>query len=198
MDGLVKGMPVKGNLRNLIFTGFSGDSLVVDYEPDEGNCLWVLGPEDTLNKDLPELTLDALAVSNLERIRLAPVHEADYPSPGIFGTEPERTWCYYFQKADLARQREDWSAVADLGKQASRLGFEPNNPFEWMPFIEGYGHTGEWEQAEALSLKAYEMKKRTGPMLCSLWNEFEEDVPGSPEKDHSRRNAEENLNCAMP
>jgi hypothetical protein len=198
MDGLVQGMPIKGSLRNLVFSGFSGDSLVVDYEPDEGNCLWVLGPEDALNKDLPELTLSALPVSNLERIVLAPIKEGDYPLPGTFGAEPEHTWCYYFQKTDLARQIEDWRMIADLGNQAMALGFEPNNPFEWMPFIEGYAHTGGWEQAEALSLKAYEMKKRTALMLCSLWDEFERDLPASPGRDRSRLTVGENLNCATP
>lgn len=198
MDGLVEGMPIKGSLRNLVFSGFSRDSLVVDYKPDEGNCLWVLGPKDVLNKDLPQLTLEALPVSNLDRVAPASMDGADYPRPGTFGAEPGRTWCYYFQKADLARQRENWGVIVDLAQQATRLGFEPNNPFEWMPFIEGYAQTGGWEQAEALSLEAYEMKKRTGPMLCSLWNEFERDLAASPKKDRARRTVQENLNCVTP
>ena len=45
------------------------------------------------------------------------------PPPMLFGPEPPHTWCYYFQKADLARQRGDWDEVARLGDEARELGF---------------------------------------------------------------------------
>jgi len=32
----------------------------------------------------------------------------------IFGKEPPHTWCYYYEKAELARQAGDWEQVAKL------------------------------------------------------------------------------------
>ena len=45
---------------------------------------------------------------------------ADPPAqpPYLLGPEPEHDWCYYFEKAELARQQADWQQVAMLGDQA--------------------------------------------------------------------------------
>jgi len=41
----------------------------------------------------------------------APSH---IPPIVIFGSEPAHEWCYYYQKASLARQAKDWEEVAQL------------------------------------------------------------------------------------
>ena len=56
--------------------------------------------------------------------------------PEIFGAEPPHTWCYYFEKADLARQLQDWQSVLQLEKQAREHGFTPKFGPEYVPFIE--------------------------------------------------------------
>jgi hypothetical protein len=58
------------------------------------------------------------------------------PPPSIFGSEPEHNWCFYYQKADLARQRGDWEEVARLG--AGRKAARPNDQIELMPFLQAY------------------------------------------------------------
>ena len=40
----------------------------------------------------------------------------------MFGSEPPHLWCYYFEKADLARQLQDWQSVLQLEKQARARG----------------------------------------------------------------------------
>lgn len=65
------------------------------------------------------------------------------PPTVIFGPELARGWCYYYQKADLARQRGEWENVKRIGEQAFGLGFEPKDLVEWMPFLQAYAISGD-------------------------------------------------------
>jgi hypothetical protein len=100
-----------------------------------------------INGDAPELSQwDA------ERLVLVAPHSqldaviTDGASPQlpaiVFGDEPEQGWCYYYQKADLARQRRDWDGVLALLDEALEQGHYPNDPLEWMPFIQAYAVDG--------------------------------------------------------
>jgi hypothetical protein len=61
----------------------------------------------------------------------------------VFGPEPRRNWCYYYQKASLARQRGDWVEIILLGEETSDKGLAPLDPIEWMPFLQAYAITGD-------------------------------------------------------
>lgn len=73
------------------------------------------------------------------------------PLPAVFGSEPPHTWCYFYQKMDLARQMNNWQLVVDLLKQAKSLGVEPADVSEWMPALEAYVNLNEIEQAKAIA-----------------------------------------------
>jgi len=73
------------------------------------------------------------------------------PPASIFGEEPDHDWCFYYQKADLARQRGDWEEVARLGAEAEKLGLRPNDQIELMPFLQAYAFLGDQKQVRALS-----------------------------------------------
>jgi hypothetical protein len=62
------------------------------------------------------------------------------PPAIIFGPEPARNWCYYYQRASLARQIGNWEEVARLGDQAAQAGLFPQDDVEWLPFYEGYAY----------------------------------------------------------
>ena len=53
----------------------------------------------------------------------------------LFGGEPARGWCYYFQQASLAAQQGDWERVASIQDEIGQLGLHPNDQIEWMPFL---------------------------------------------------------------
>ena len=89
--------------------------------------------------------------------------------PEVYGPEPEHNFCYYFEKADLARQFKDWEAVVTHAETALTLE-HAYDPAEQMVFIEGYAHAGEWDRAVELSERANEVSEElVGPMLCRLW-----------------------------
>jgi hypothetical protein len=75
------------------------------------------------------------------------------PPIEILGEEPAHDWCYYYQKADLARQRGDWEEIVRLGEEARRLGLHPNDQIEWMPFLQGYAFAGNSKQVKGISTR---------------------------------------------
>ncbi len=75
------------------------------------------------------------------------------PPPLIFGNEPPHNWCFYYQKASLARQQMDWQKVAQLGDKAQRLGLHPNDQIEWMPFLQAYAILGDQKQVKDISTR---------------------------------------------
>lgn len=107
--------------------------------PTPGSCLHVMNgqkPELSQNEDM--LTRLAAPFSSEKWI----ITEAQPKTPPtiIFGIEPEHGWCYYYQKASLARQRGDWDEVLRLGDEAMAKGLSPSEVSEWLPFYEAYAH----------------------------------------------------------
>ncbi len=125
---------------------------------------------------------------------------SDYPPRDLFGKEPEHSWCYFFEKADLARQFGDWKSVAMLGDQARQAGFSPlnassNAPHEWLPFIEGYAYTGNWDKARELTLQASEKGERYLVWLCQIWNQMGKSQEGNEQWMEQIRQTRMELNC---
>ncbi len=177
--GLLKGIKIKQSFRTFEFTGSSLNSILISYEPEAGNCLWVLDPKDSNDPNLTDLSKQVLPLSNLARIQ-ADAPQTGYPPTSIFGPEPERTWCYYYEKAELASQEADWDTITQLGDEAMKLGHRPNNVREWLPFIEGFAHTGELQKAEMLTLDSKQTQPGLTIELCNLWGRISESSPQTP------------------
>ena len=98
-----------------------------EYSPDEKDSIRMVGPyseiEHVLTDEMPHV-----------------------PPMVVFGPEPPHGWCYYYEKADLARQRGDWDEVSKLGTQAFNKGFAPEENVEWIPFLQAYAVAGDIDQ----------------------------------------------------
>ncbi len=68
------------------------------------------------------------------------------PPAAYFGPEPPHDWCYYYQKAALARQTGDWEKVIRLGEQALAEGHYPADKIEWLPFMQAHAALGQKEK----------------------------------------------------
>jgi hypothetical protein len=165
---------VQTTFRTLHFEGKTPNSLLLYNDPTYSDCVWVLSDRDVDNPYISDLTRAFLKISNLQRIEpQAP--QPGYPPTDMIGKEPSHTsWCYYFEKADLARQQGDWAAVSDLADQAQAQGYRPNksgsnSPYEWLPFIEGLGRTGRWDDALTLTQQSFQRDRNYQDMLCKLW-----------------------------
>lgn len=163
------------------FNGNTSQALAFYYSPP--SCLRLLEPDiDSGNRFIQEESMmrEASALSNADRI----IPQQKAVLPAIYGPEPAHGWCYYFQKADLARQLGQWDEVAKLGDKAFKLNDHPNNPVERFVFIEGYAHVGEWQRAVELSKVSYKVSKDyVGPLLCQLWKRIEVETASGVESD---------------
>jgi hypothetical protein len=198
MTDFLNGAELSVKMRNFTFSGNTKDSLVIDYGSTPNTCLHILTPNDVHLPGLPELTAQAVPNSNLSRILPTPL-SSDYPPLSIYGPEPPHAWCYFYEKADLARQLGDWKGAAQLGDQAQAKGYSPLNAdstFEWQPFIEAYARTGQWQQASSLSLKAYQRDVRSDAGLCDLWDRLAADSTLSgQERDAAANAVRQGLKC---
>ena len=82
--------------------------------------------------------------------RIVPTGTAPVPPASIFGTEPEHGWCYYYQKASLARQAGNWEELGRLYDQVRELNLETDDKSEMIPFFEGLVNLGRYQDAQSL------------------------------------------------
>ncbi|MBN2502523.1 MAG: hypothetical protein JXB38_17205 [Anaerolineales bacterium] len=165
-------LAIEQEYRNYMFNGSMSQAIVVYFSPST-NCLRVLDPAyDSEFPELGEPSLAALNVSNPAGV----ISDSDDPArlpEKQFGAELAPDWCYYFEKADLARQLEDWERVVALGDEALAQYDTPYNYAEYIPFILGYAYQNDLETAQALTREALRGNENIAPMLCQAWREIE-------------------------
>jgi hypothetical protein len=65
----------------------------------------------------------------------------------LFGPEPDHdSWCYFYEKAALARQHGDWEDVLRLADEAWEKDLTPIDLIEWMPFLQAYALNGRTDE----------------------------------------------------
>lgn len=169
--GFAEGLPIHQRYRATVYDGTTSEALAVLYDPP--GCVQVL---DEVYHDsmptLPALLSRAVPLSHLGRIdpTAAPPWER---LAGLFGPPPAGTWCEFFERADLARQQEDWETVTALGDVAFDLADRPNDASEWLPFIEAYAREGRVDRSRELTDDALEHNQAVRPMLCNTWRRLE-------------------------
>ena len=193
-DQLVSGTILEDGLRNYSFSGDSKNSLLINYSPELSNCLWVLSPRDTNNREIPSTLQELLSISNLERIHQASPDRNWNPSESIFGPEPQHQWCYYYEKAELASQYEDWDEVIRLMETAEQYGYSPSNKQEYLPWVDAYLKVGNIEAAYKLTTRIRKVTGKIDDQICSVWlNNI--DVQQNPDIDQAYEKVKEALSC---
>jgi hypothetical protein len=87
--------------------------------------------------------------SEIEQVLIEPA-SPDVPE-SLFGPEPDHGWCYYYEKAALARQRGDWQEVLRLADEAARQGLHSADLIEWIPFLQAYALNDRTDELSAIS-----------------------------------------------
>jgi hypothetical protein len=164
--------------ENLIFYQYrtipflsTTSNVVVIYMPQNG-CLRVLDPKRG-DKEIyarePNVLTDAIHLSDLSRI----IPNPDKPATPPFFPEPEHGWCFYFAKAELAQQQGDYQQVVLLGNEAIELELNPEDPTEWLVFIEGFALIGDLQTAQNLSTIILEEDSRLRRGVCTVWEQIQ-------------------------
>ena len=173
----LNGKPINLDYRMYSFEIDRENTIAIYHDPEQ--CLKVLAPNDLNNFLVPKDYRILGETSNVSRIDPQGTN-TDLPVV-IFGKEQDVYWCYYYQKADLARQQGHWDEMIGYLDEAKAKGFESNNEGEYIQFVQAYGMLGEWENAMSLSQDLYEKDPdSTLAGLCFVWGEFKTQFPQDP------------------
>jgi len=161
--------PYSMQLRNITFQSIYGNTVAI--YPSHSQCLRAI---DQPYYDDPSVVEEKyyFRVANMSRISAQAPDPNYVPDPAIFGAEPAHTWCYYFEKADLARQLSDWQTVLQLESEANQKGYTPTNDAEYLPFIEANVQTGDWKTAIGLSQQTIQSNDKLKSMVCDNWQNY--------------------------
>lgn len=136
------------------------NQLLVISQPDVNACIHVQDSRwPWTSYDERDAILISAKYSQSDRIiATGEVHSV----PDVLGSEPPHGWCYYFEKAELAVQMNDWQAVMQLEQMVSEQDLRPVNELEWMPFAQAAAVTGSEELfRQAVSRMASSLHNRT-------------------------------------
>ena len=192
VNDFLAGIPLEDSKLTMEFNGNSDKMILFTFNPEMQRCLWVLRPEDT---NLRLISTDMRQLSAGSDVELIQQGEKSPPEQ-IYGKQNTDTWCYFFEKADLARQYKDWDSVVNLWKESQAIGEQADNGFEIIPFIEGYGHLEDWEQVKTLTKSAKRITAGLEPSLCGMLDRLALDTPASQERDDTLLKLKEDLNCS--
>jgi len=179
LPALEEGVSITYPYRTVDFNSNLSNALVI-YMPQNG-CLRVLDPSrghaEVYDNIANEFT-QAIALSDTSRIIADPVQLAR----PIFFPEPKPDWCYYFTKAELANQEGDYQTSSGLGDKVLDARLQPDDPREWMVFVEAFALSGQVEKAVEVSNAALEMDRKTLKAVCKAWEYAQAQSPGGSGK----------------
>lgn len=170
LPALEKDIPIFYPYRTVDFRSSTSNAVVI-YMPRNG-CLRVLDPnrgDAEIYSREPNVLTDAIHLSDLSRI----IPNPETPAIPPFFPEPEHEWCYYFVKAELAQQQGDYQQVVLLGNEAIELELSPEDPTEWLVFVEGFALIGDLQTAQNLSNTILEEDSRLRRGVCTVWEQIQ-------------------------
>lgn len=188
-DAFLDGMDIDAFHRLTTFTGKSEQSLIISFEPEQDECLYVIRPQDSAFRKLTPLLKEASHLSALNRIDISAVPASSFLQ--AVGLEHPIDWCTYYQKADLARQSEDYKDAIALWRDARQQGLSPGSYFEYILFVDAFVQEERWKDAADLTLEATRKFPIARPVMCDYWNS----LPEAVEREEALGKLESKLDC---
>jgi hypothetical protein len=185
------------DLRNLRYDGTAADLVGLVYNPSRG-CLRVLDPLYALAPAMDDYQMEELndALLTLSHPQQILPSEVDLQfSEAVFGQEEKQSWCYFYEKADLARQVEDWQAISGLYSASISANQQAQHGAELAPFILAAAHQQQWNQALELTRQSAGLTPGMEPMLCTLWQGLPQEELPSAERISTQAAVREFLGC---
>jgi hypothetical protein len=163
---MARDLPAEGRYRTVNFKSTTSN-IVMMYQPSNG-CLQLLDPRyvspDALT-DLPQAFTEHVDLSNIDQVENG---NSANPTKHL-GPEPAHTWCYYFEKAELARQFDQWDEVIKNYRSATSAGYTALLPSENLVFVEAFARSGDTPKAMDLTKKVISQDRKLCKALRSTW-----------------------------
>jgi hypothetical protein len=166
LNNHVRGIPLHRDFNNVLLMSMSPLS----------SCLHIIdGRLPVYSERESSLIRQVGEYSQVDRI--IPSGTAPMPPSSIFGSEPAHGWCYFYQKASLARQTGDWEEIGRLYDQVNDLNLETNDKSEMIPFFEALVNLGRHEEARVLFNKQIKGNSEMRFPLCTFLAEHNPSYP---------------------
>lgn len=164
---------IEDGLRIFSFKG-TASKVVSIYMPDDG-CLWVIDPYYAKNPEkINQLSFygqltnqDLIGETGPQTNRLSK----------IINTDPQNTWCYYFEKGDLAQSKGKYEEAVKYYEQAVANNLTPLKAIENMPFIKAFAKLGRIDEALALTTASFKRETLSYQSICQVWHDVLEENP---------------------
>ncbi|PKN86790.1 MAG: hypothetical protein CVU46_06550 [Chloroflexi bacterium HGW-Chloroflexi-8] len=177
--------------RNISFQSDLQHALAVIYKPSRG-CLQVLDTAYVNEPLLLPVEQQLFPVLNTGLI----LNDSTPVPLDIFGPEPDRTWCYFYQSADRARSNENWPEVIKQWDIAKQEGLKTAYGPEYLPFIEANARLTQWDDALEFTEMAMATTEKMEPFLCTNWERIKTSTPDSQEKSDVINSVMDLLKCS--
>ncbi len=165
---------ITGKLRSLFFTGSTSSALVF-YEEPKQRCYWFVNPDDAYLPNLNQEEKDLFSISHLDQIDNEHRTNSKIVSQ-LFGAEINHNWCYFYQKAELAAQFENWNEIGNLKAGAENVGEKPEHGRELFPFIQAYAHLDQWDQVKIYTLQALDLTVNLQERTCLFLRQIDKET----------------------
>jgi hypothetical protein len=132
--------------RSFKFSGNSSNTIAFLFEAP--GCLKVIDPVYSNSVTNPNLSFRQVKEISMSHIDLIEAKPENKPDTRLFPEKESNNWCYFFEKADLARQFGDFAEIEQLGITAIEENLYPRIASEWLPFLEGNLFRGNWEMSK--------------------------------------------------
>lgn len=164
LKALKKDIPITQKYRSFSFSG--NTSQIIAYKFSPPSCLTIM--DRVYSNSITNLNLTDLQTKELKLTNLSLINATGNKNPPqfLFGVEPEPSWCYYFEKADLARQYKDYAQIVSFGDQVFAKNLFPRTASEWLPFLEGYTWVGQWDKVDLIINEITLSEKNFNSGLC--------------------------------
>ena len=152
------------DFRGSIFGAKGDETLVYLYAPPA--CLRIIDPEQHSGLNIfPENYKNFMFLSD-PKGRIDPEGKGtSFLFDEVFHEPVEKNWCYYFQKADLARQTEDWETIAAIGDDVLPK-MKAKEASEYFIFTEAYMNLDRWDDVMTMIQRIHNEGKNLDEILC--------------------------------
>jgi hypothetical protein len=155
-----------GKIRGPEFSGKAANMVAI-YK-DGSSCLLIL---DSVYSAMSSAVSQYSGYGKLTNFdRIVDNGAATTVFPQAFGSISNNNWCYYFEKADLAKQEKNWQQVISLYDQAKQKGFTPGHSVEYIPLINALAEEGKVSEALQTTNTAIQFSTTVTPAACKLWS----------------------------
>jgi hypothetical protein len=193
LPGLAPGTKFQHDFLTAVFRGSTDQVLGFYYQVNR--CLRILDPEiDSSNPNLDALQQQTAVLSDSSLIL---TDGSPSLPPGIFDFRDDGGWCSYFEKIDLARQKQDWKTAAALSREALEKGLVSSQVGERLPLIEALAHVGDWQTALSLSLEGLDPLAQNQPPLCLIWQRIAREAADGEAKTAALEKIHTSLGCSF-